>query len=213
MPAIRIIVADDHPLILSALYNLLSSEDDFEIVSSCRNGEEALEAIREHEADILVLDIKMPGRDGLSILHEVQRDRIPIKVVLLTAEITEEEVIECIRLGAKGIVLKDMAPHLLVQSLRKVYAGGDWFERNSFNRAMEKVLRSRGGEEEMQKTLTAREIEIVRMVGKGYRNIEIAQQLFISEGTVKGHLYNIFRKLNLKNRAHLILYAQKKGLA
>ena len=187
-------------------------EEDLEIVASCRNGQDALDAVRKHGADILVLDIRMPGKDGLITLREIHDQGIPVKVVFLTAELREEDVIQGVRLGVKGIVLKEMAPQLLVQCLRKVHGGGQWIERHSFSRAMEKMLRREEGMEEMQQTLTVREVEIVRLVAQGFRNRKIAEELFISEGTVKIHLHNIFKKLGVQSRSHLMRYAQDKGL-
>jgi DNA-binding NarL/FixJ family response regulator len=209
---IRLVLADDHPLLLQGLISFLSTEHDFEVVASCTSGEEALKAVCKHQPDILVLDIKMPGKDGLQVLQEIQSSAHPVKVVILTGEITEDETVQSVRLGAKGLVLKELAPHLLAQCLRKVYAGGTWFERNSLNQAMEKGLRYSKAIEELSKILTDREVEIVRMVARGYRNTQIADTLFISEGTVKVHLYKIFKRLHLENRTQLVLYAQQRGL-
>jgi DNA-binding NarL/FixJ family response regulator len=209
---IRLVLADDHPLLLQGLISFLSTEHDFEVVASCTSGEEALKAVRKHQPDILVLDIKMPGKDGLQVLQEIQSSANPVKVVILTGEITEDETVKSMRLGAKGLVLKELAPQLLAQCLRKVYAGGRWFERNSLDQAMEKGVRYSKAIEEVSEILTDREVEIVRMVARGHRNNQIADKLCISDGTVKRHLFNIFNKLHLESRAELILYAQKKGL-
>jgi DNA-binding NarL/FixJ family response regulator len=212
MSTIRVVLADDHPLFLSGLENLLNTEGGFQIVSLCRDGHDALKAVQEHLPDILVLDIRMPGKDGFAVLREIRERDLPVKVVLLSGELSEQDVIRTVRLGVNGIVLKEMAPRLLVQCLRKVSTGAQWLERNSFTRAMEKLLRHGDGLEEMSRVLTGREVEVVKMVGRGLRNREIAEKLFICEGTVKIHLHNVFRKLSVQSRAQLMLYAQSKAL-
>jgi len=212
MSTIRVVLADDHPLFLSGLENLLNTEGGFQIVSLCRDGHDALKAMQKHLPDILVLDIRMPGKDGLTVLREIRERELPVKVVLLAGELSEQDVIRSVRLGVNGIVLKEMAPRLLVQCLRKVSTGALWLERNSFTRAMEKLLRHGDGLEELSRVLTGREVEVVKMVGRGLRNREIAEKLFICEGTVKIHLHNVFRKLSVQSRAQLMLYAQSKAL-
>jgi len=141
MSTIRVVLADDHPLFLSGLENLLNTEGGFQIVSLCRDGHDALKAVQEHLPDILVLDIRMPGKDGFTVLREIRERDLPVKVVLLSGELSEQDVIRTVRLGVNGIVLKEMAPRLLVQCLRKVSTGAQWLERNSFTRAMEKLPR------------------------------------------------------------------------
>jgi DNA-binding NarL/FixJ family response regulator len=124
----------------------------------------------------------------------------------------EDEVLEAIRLGVRGVVLKEMAPRLLVQCLRKVHAGGEWLEKHSVGRALEKILQHEAGAQQLARILTARELEITRLVASGLRNREIAQQLSLSEGTVKLHLHNIYKKLKVDSRLALTLHVQGKGL-
>ena len=209
---IRLVIADDHPLVLDGLERLFQADPDFTVVARCRDGDEALGAAREHRPDLLILDIRMPGRDGLAVLREVRKEQLPTRVVLLTAEVDEDAVVEALRLGARGIVLKEMAPHMLVQCVRKVHAGEQWIERRSFGRALDKMLRREAGAREMGRTLTPREIAITRMIAGGLRNKEVAEKLNISEGTVKIHLHNIYEKLALDGRLALSLYARDKGL-
>jgi DNA-binding NarL/FixJ family response regulator len=209
---IRLVIADDHPLVLDGLERLFQADPDFTVVARCRDGDEALQAAREHRPDLLILDIRMPGRDGLAVLREVRKEQLPTRVVLLTAEVDEDAVVEALRLGARGIVLKEMAPHMLVQCVRKVHAGEQWIERRSFGRALDKMLRREAGTREVGRTLTPREIAITRMIAGGLRNKEVAEKLNISEGTVKIHLHNIYEKLALDGRLALSLYARDKGL-
>jgi DNA-binding NarL/FixJ family response regulator len=209
---IRLVIADDHPLILSGLVNLFSLEQDFDVLTSCTSGTEALQAVRTHQPDIVVLDIRMPGMDGLEVARTIRDERVPSRIVLLTAALEEEEMLKAMQLDVQGIVLKEMAPQLLVQCIRKVHAGEQWIERRSAKQALEKMLRREAGAREVTGILTPREIGLVRMVARGLRNKEIADQLFISEGTVKVHLHNIYDKLKVDGRMALLRYAQEKGL-
>jgi DNA-binding NarL/FixJ family response regulator len=209
---ISLVLADDHPIILDGLEILFREERDFQVLARCVNGEEALQAVRQHRPDVLILDIRMPGKDGLVVLREMKKDRLPTRTVLLTVGLDEDDVLEALRLGVRGVVLKEMAPQMLVQCVRKVHAGEQWLEKRSVGRALEKMLLREAGEREVAGALTPRELEIVRMVAAGLRNKQIADTLNISEGTVKIHLHHIYEKLHLDGRLELALYAQDKGL-
>ena len=209
---IDLVLADDHPIVLDGLEALFQQETDFRVVARCLTGEATLQAVRKHRPHILILDIKMPGMDGLAVLRKLGEEKLSTKVVLLTAEADEDQVMEALRLGVAGVVLKEMAPRLLVQCLRKVQAGEQWLEKRSVGRAIEKMLRREAGARELAKVLTAREIEIVRLVAKSLRNKEIAEKLCITEGTVKIHLHHIYEKVHVSTRLELTLYAQDKGL-
>jgi DNA-binding NarL/FixJ family response regulator len=209
---IRIVLADDHLLVLQGLELLLRQEADFEIVACCPNGEEALRAVRQYQPDILILDILMPGNDGLAVLREIHQDKLSTRVVLLTASLDEDSVLEAMRLGVGGVVLKEMTVPLLIQCVRKVYAGDQWLERRAISRALDKMLRREAGARDMAKVLTPREIDVIRLVVDGMRNKEIAAKLSISEGTVKIHLHRTYEKLHVESRLELLRYAQAKGL-
>ena len=210
--AIRLVLADDHPIVLDGLETLFRLEPDFEIAARCVNGDETVVAVRRHRPDVLVLDIHMPRKDGIAVLHELQSDKLPTKVVLLAAVLEEEEVLEALRLGVRGMVLKELAPQMVVQCVRKVHAGEQWLEKHAVSRVVDSLLRREAGEREAANLLTPREIEMVGMVARGLRNKEMSQRLAISEGTVKIHLHHIYRKLKVENRVELILYAQSKRL-
>ncbi len=126
---IHLVLADDHPIILDGLEILFRMEKDIQVVARCVNGEEVLQAVRQHRPDILILDIRMPGKDGLAVLREMKDEDLPTRVVLLTVALDEEETLEALRLGVRGVVLKEMAPQMLVQCVRKVHAGEQWLER------------------------------------------------------------------------------------
>jgi DNA-binding NarL/FixJ family response regulator len=209
---ITVVVADDHPLMLRAVGDLLRSEQDFTVLAQCENGDEALAAVRAHQPDILLLDLRMPKKDGITVLKDMKQEGLTTRVVLLAASVDDEEVLEAARLGVRGMVLKEMAPRLLVQCLRKVHAGGLWLERNSAARAFETLLRREAGAREISKLLTPREIEIARLAALGQRNKVIGEGMAISEGTVKTHLHHIYEKLRVQSRAQLVLYCKEKGL-
>lgn len=210
--AIRLVLADDHPIVLDGLETLFRLEPDFEIAARCVNGDETVVAVRRHRPDVLLLDIHMPRKDGIAVLQDLQRDKLPTKVVLLAAVLEEEEVLEALRLGVRGMVLKELAPQMVVQCVRKVHAGEQWLEKHAVSRVVDSLLRREAGEKEAANVLTPREIEMVGMVARGLRNKEMSQRLAISEGTVKIHLHHIYRKLKVENRVELILYAQSKRL-
>ena len=182
------------------------------VLARCATQEETLQAVRTHRPDILILDICMPAMDGLAVLREMIKAKLPTRVVIFTAAIDEDQALEAIRLGVRGVVLKEMAPRHLVQCVRKVHAGEQWLEKHSIGRVLDKLLQREAGAREMAGILTPREIEIAQMVARGLRNKEIAVGLAISEGTVKTHLHNIYEELRVDGRVALTLYAQQKRL-
>jgi two-component system, NarL family, nitrate/nitrite response regulator NarL len=209
---ITVVIADDHPLLLDAMENLFRLQKDIKVVARCLDGDEAVKAVRRHKPDILVLDIRMPRKDGLGVLREMKKEKLPTRVVVLTAALDEEELADAIRLGVRGLVLKELAPKLIVQCIRKVHAGELWLEKHSVSRALEKLLKREAGRNEAVQLLTTREVEIAKQVAAGLRNLEIAKSLFISEGTVKMHLHHIYQKLGVDSRTQLSRYAREKSL-
>ena len=210
--SINLVLADDHPLVLSALQQLFADEEDINILACCANGEAALEAVNKHQPDILLLDLRMPKLDGLAVLRTLKQQKAPVKIVVLTAGVEEDEVLTAIQLGAQGVVLKESAPEILVNCIRKVFSGDKWLETESVIRALDKFVNQEESFLQLKKILTAREIDLIKLVANGYSNKKIADQCFISEGTVKVHLHNIFDKLGIKNRVELSLYAREKNL-
>jgi DNA-binding NarL/FixJ family response regulator len=212
MEEIRLVVADSHPLVLDGLEFFCSQQKDMLPVARCMDGKEAVQAVRQHRPDILLLDVELPGMDGLAVLRQLRQDKIPTKAVLLTVALDDKQALEALRLGVRGVVLKTMTTNLLAQCIRKVHAGEQWLEKQSAGRAIEKMLLREAGARKLANILTSREIEVMEFVAKGLGNREIAARLTMGEGTVKTHLYNIYKKLGVNNRVDLTLYAQKKGL-
>lgn len=206
------VVADDHPVVLKGLEAVVATEPDLKIVAACSGGPATVEAVRKHRPDVLVLDLRLSGFDGFQVLRALRHETSSPRAVVLTAEIDDEQTLDALRLGAAGIVLKEMAPRLIVECIRKVHAGQQWVERKSVGRALETLLRRETGLRELTRILTVRELDVVRMVVRGLRNAEIATRMSVSEGTVKSHLHHIYEKLQLTGRAGLMLFAHQKGL-
>jgi DNA-binding NarL/FixJ family response regulator len=209
---IRLVLADDHPLILDALERLFRLQHDFQVLARCICVEETLRAVRQHRPDVLLLDLRMPDTGGLTVLREMNKEKLTTRVVLLTGVADEDEMLEAIHLGVCGVVLKDTPAQLVLHCVRAVHAGGQWLERRSISQALGKLLQLEARTRQIASSLTSRESEIVRMVGAGLRNKEIADRLCLSEGTVKIHLHHIYNKLNVANRLELLHYAKDNGL-
>ncbi len=210
---VSVVLADDHPIVLKGLESLLRTEGEFEIVARCTNGEDALRAVRDLRPDLLVLDLNMPRLDGLAVMRELQRAGLRTRVVLLAAEIGKRQAVEALRLGVGGILLKEQAPDLLVNCLRKVHQGEQWYDHRSMGMLLDSLLAREAGMREAAATLTPRELELSRLAAGGMRTAQIAERLHITEGTVKLHLHNIYEKLNIRTRVELVLWAQRKGLS
>jgi len=210
--AIRLVLVDDHPIVLQGLQQLFERHDDFEVVSCCPDGVSALNAVGKYQPDVVVMDLRMPGLSGIDVLRELSATRSGCRSVLLTAIVRDDEVLEAVKLGVRGIVLKESSPDVLVDCVRRVHRGEQWIERETVTRAFQRVLDRETAEREAGETLTPREIEIVRMVAQGLRNRAIAERLCITEGTVKVHLHNVYEKLGVDGRLELVLCAQQKGL-
>jgi two-component system nitrate/nitrite response regulator NarL len=206
--AIRIVLVDDHPMVLKGLEQLLQLNGDFEVVATCGTAAEGLQAVEALRPDVLLLDLKLPGEDGLTMLRRLDPAKPPA-VVVLTASQDEDDLIAAARLGARGIVLKAMAPRVLEDCIRAVHAG-----RLSLNvdgvDLSDRLARRQNIETELQSVLTPREFEILRLVAARLDNQEIAARLSISVGTVKIHLHHVFDKLQLRGRHDLQVYLREK---
>jgi DNA-binding NarL/FixJ family response regulator len=205
---IRIVLIDDHPMVLKGIEQLLQLNADFEVVATCGTAAEGLAAVEATRPDVLLLDLKLPGEDGLSVLRRLDPSKPPA-VVVVTASQDEDDLIAAARLGARGIVLKAMAPRVLEDCIRTVHAGG-----LSLNVAgvdlSNRLAQRQNVETALQDVLTPREVEIVRLVAARLDNQEIAARLSISVGTVKIHLHHVFEKLRLRGRHDLQVYLREK---
>lgn len=208
---LRVLLADDHPIVVEGLLALLATEPDIEVVAACRDGHELLAALRERDADVLLLDQSMPGLSGTAVIRQLaESGRLP-RTILLTGTIAEDEAVEAVRLGVMGIVLKEEAPRLLLETIRTVARGERRLEARLVQRAYGPATGPGTGAGAAR--LTAAELKIVRLVCRGLPNKHIAHELAISEATVKIHLHRVFRKLNVSNRVQLTIRAHQGGFA
>jgi DNA-binding NarL/FixJ family response regulator len=204
---IRLVIADDHRIVLDGLEQVLRLEPDFAIVERCVSGESAISAVVKHRPDVLLLDLAMPQVSGLDVMRELHRRRVSTRVVMLTAQIDAASLEDALDLGAAAVVLKETDSRLLVECIRSVHAGKPWHDpRQLQGSETASPLNNMAGR------LTTREREIVRMAAGGLRNRDIAERLFITEGTVKLHLHNIYQKLEVNGRPELIRLATRVGL-
>jgi len=224
-PKIRIVVADDHPIFRDGLCKLLALEDDFEVVAQAQDGRQVLEVLQQLEPDILLLDLKMPGLDGLATLQRLQVSKGRTRVIVLTASDDKNEFVQAMKLGTSGIVLKQTATDQLIKSIRKVHAGEIWLDSHTTAAVIRQFVANEDaappppqplpgvpGRERERSPLSQREREIVALVAQGFKNKEMAEKMFISEQTVKNHLHNIFDKLGVSDRLELALYAIHRKL-
>jgi DNA-binding NarL/FixJ family response regulator len=209
---LALILADDHPLVLDGLDQLFRLEPDIQVTARCSDGDEVLRTVRAQPPDVLVLDLLMPGRDGFEVLESFEEEQLEVRTVVLTASLDDDQLLRAVRLGARGIVLKDMAPRLLVEAVRIVHGGGYWLEKGLGSRALLRLLEKGAEPGRSARRLTPRELEIVRLVSRGLRNRAVGEMLHITEGTVKIHLHNIYEKLGIGSRLELARFAQRKGL-
>ncbi|MBI3401933.1 MAG: response regulator transcription factor [Acidobacteria bacterium] len=210
--AIRIVLADDHSIVLHGLQQMFERLPDFQVIACCAGGAAAIEAVKAERPDVLVLDLRMQDQSGLAVLRALAIGGHTCPTVLLTAAITDAEVVEAMRLGARGLVLKESQPDALIDCVRRVASGEQWIQRETVTKALQSVLDREAALREAGAALTPRELDIVRMIAQGLRNRAIAERLSISEGTVKVHLHNIYDKLGVNGRVELVLRAQERGL-
>jgi len=211
--AIRVLIADDHAIFRDGLRKLLDADEGVTIIGEAQNGEECIKLLARLKPDILLLDLRMPEKSGLAVLEEVNFDMLPTRVVVLTAAEDDRDVLRAMRLGARGVVLKQSATDLLVKCIHHVLAGEIWLDNRMTAEVMEAFSKSSEAGSRRERTLLSeREKEIVQLLAQGFRNKEIGEKLFISERTVKNHLHNIFDKLGVSDRLELALHAIHHGL-
>jgi two-component system, NarL family, nitrate/nitrite response regulator NarL len=201
----RILVADDHPMIRTAIEVLLRGTD-YEIAGTAGSGEETLRLLEELKPDIMLLDLQMPGGGGMEVLRRAKALKSDVRIVLLTAAIDDGSLMEARSLGVDGMVLKNSDPAFLLECLDRIRAGGIWVDDELEARAQE-LSETLGGSG--RPALAPRERELVRCVRQGLRNREIAEQLGVTEGTVKVYLHSVFEKLGVSSRTELAIRADE----
>ena len=205
----RVVLADDHPIVLGGLRALLLAEPGVEIVAAALEGAAALTMIRAHEPDLAVLDITMPQLTGLEVLEALAADDLATRVVLLTGSASDEQIATAVERGAWGLLLKESAPGTLIACLKAVAAGQRWLPEELVAPAIRRAAERRATDVRPERVLTAREYEIARLIAQGLSNKHIAHALAISEGTVKIHLHKTYEKLGgVMNRTSLAVLMQ-----
>ena len=205
---LSVTIADDHPIVLLGLDGLLRASERFEVVSVSFNGLDALDALRNIEPDLAVLDICMPGLTGLQVLQHVEHEGLRTRIVFLTASATDDQILTAVTHGVWAIMLKEAAAEL-VNCLEDVAMGERWLPPELVSPALSREVDRLNETERLDNVLTAREREISILVADGLSNKEIARRTNIAEGTVKIHLHNAYQKLGLSNRTSLAGLAQR----
>jgi DNA-binding NarL/FixJ family response regulator len=214
VPATRVLVVEPHPIMQVGLRSVLESAPGVELVGVCGDGASALQLCRETRPHLVILEVNLPGMNGVQVCQAIKRDHPQTEVLVLTGDDRDETVFEAIRAGATGYILKDITPENLVRAIHAIMKGQTMVHPRIARRVLDRLsLLAQDGEGSRLygDGLTEREVEILVEVAKGATNKEIARKLFISESTVKSRLRNIFRKISVRDRAEAAAYAIRKG--
>lgn len=190
----------------------LLSDEGFEVSAAAFTSDDAIAQTIRFKPDILVLDVRLPPAGGLAVARAIHEAKLHTRVVILTAALTDREALDARQAGVRGVVLKEMPSRQLVLAIRKVHAGGDFLEMMSTSRAISLLTKRESSLHHLQTVLTTRELEVLRAAATGAPNAEIARRLSIGSGTVKMHLYSIYKKLRVNSRVELMMYATRNGI-
>jgi DNA-binding NarL/FixJ family response regulator len=212
---ITVALADDQPLVRSGLRMIVEGEPDLRIVGEAVDGAEAVSLVASARPDVLLLDVQMPGVDGLAAMEEIAATQTPTRVLMLTTFDLDEYVYRAMRAGASGFLLKDMPGEDIVSAVRQVARGVDALLAPAVTRRLLERFTGRAPQPEsgLLQRLTAREVEVLGVIGRGLSNAEIAQELFISETTVKTRVARILMKLGLRDRVQAAILAHELGVS
>jgi DNA-binding NarL/FixJ family response regulator len=200
---IRLLVADDHPVVLTGIEGMLASQPDLSVVATASSGDQAIDLARRHLPDVALLDLRMPGGGGLAVINALRADRLPTRVLVLTTYDAEADIVPALEAGARGYLLKDVPRADLFEAVRAVARG---------ERVLSPAIRARLSARSCGIELSARELEVLGRVKDGESNRAIARALFISEATVKTHLIHVFEKLGVNDRTLAVTRAIALGI-
>jgi two-component system NarL family response regulator len=201
--SIRIFIVDDHPVVRAGLTSMLGTQAGLEVVGSASSGEEALNILQRSGPDLLLLDLRMPGMNGIDTLRAIKRAGHATRVIVLTSFETDEDIYRAVHAGAEGYLLKNTSQREMVEAIRAVAAGKRYIPRHIASRLAERMMRS---------SLTCRELEILKMLAKGLTNKQIGHALGISDNTVRNHVNSIIEKLEVSDRTEAATTAIQRGL-
>ena|ERR1700676_892907 len=200
---IRILIVDDHPVVVAGLTSMLGTQGGIEVAGSASSGEEAMEMLRGNPTDLVLLDLRMPGMSGIDTLHALKRTKSTVRVIILTSFETDEDIYRAVQAGAQGYLLKDAPQSDMLDAIRAVHAGKRYFPRHIAARLAERMMRT---------NLTARELEVLNMLARGLTNKQIGSALDISDNTVRNHVNSIIEKLEVSDRTEAATTAIHRGI-
>jgi NarL family two-component system response regulator LiaR len=209
---IRVFIAEDHPIVRRGIRDLLETEVDIQVVGEADNGRDAVSKVEELQPDVVLMDLLMPEMDGIEAIRQLRERASEVRFLVLTSFATDDKVFPAIKAGALGYLIKDTAPEDLIQAIHQVYRGEPSLQPTIAQKVLNEIS-SPAAKPASAEPLTAREVEVLKLVAQGFSNQEIAESLVISVATVYTHVSNILAKLHLASRTQAALYALREGYA
>ena len=209
--SIRIVIADDHPVVRQGLATVLGQEEGLEVVGQAANGLEAVDQARKLQPDIILMDLQMPEMDGVEAIEEIKMETSDIGIIILTTYDTDDYIFRGIEAGARGYLLKDSPPEEVIKAIHTVHKGESMIQPKVASRLIDRFSQL-SHDSVPQDVLSPREVEVLQLIAKSAVNKEIASELFIGESTVKTHIIHIFNKLGVKGRTEAVTEGAKRGI-
>ena len=210
--SIQVFIVDDHFIVREGIKALLSMEDGIDVIGDAGDGKRAVEEVARLKPDVILMDLLMPGMDGIEAIRHIKNNQLDARILVLTSFATDDKVFPALQAGALGFLLKDTPPEMLVDGIRQVNRGESWLHPKIARKVLRELTKPKD-EKNTANQLTDRELEVIRLLAQGYSNQDIADQLVLSEATIRTHVSHILSKLHLASRTQAALYALRKGLA